>query len=455
VSGLSYGDSGVVTDGQNWFYQVSAVNGAGLEGPTGTPRVTAPPVLSGSMTPSSMELSWTDAEPVGEVAGYRVYYGPGTLDSVVDVGLTNSHSVGSLTVDVNYVAVVTALDDAGNESGFSNTYWGGVTDQQELTLDIADLAHMCWLGRGNCDPQEGQIQRDAGREILIPVDFPANDWTRVDLVVTFNGFATMGDCSWPNPTGDIYDRLFSVFMLENDDCLLAGSCFGRGKHLELMHGVTPFGTDDSTGPRVYTIDVTPFAPLLAGRRTIGINTTTWDGSGWWADIEFHFTSDPGQASPKLPAQGFQVVHNTSGSPVVDPEMVTIPASASDVKVRLWISGHGSASAVDCSNPADEFCPRTAQISVDGTPQWIDTPWRTDCNAGNCSTYNACGFPSCTYDRSAWCPGWITCHDNEPCDQDLDFGAWLLPGQTHEVQLEIPDHTPGSWWSFNLVVYWYE
>ena len=89
---------------------------------------------------------------------------------------------------------------------------------------------------------------------------------------------------------------------------------------------------------------------------------------------------------------------------------------------------------------------------------MDEVWRTDCSPGpTCDTWNACGFPSCTFARSGWCPGYISCHDNDPeedpCDQDLEATGWLPPGETHDVLLEVVDIN-GSW-SKSLVVYWYE
>ena len=53
----------------------------------------------------------------------------------------------------------------------------------------------------------------------------------------------------------------------------------------------------------------------------------------------------------------------------------------------------------------------------------------------------------------WCPGYIACHHDAPCDQDLLMTAHLRPGSTHDVDYNV---TPlnGSW-SVSLVAYWYE
>jgi hypothetical protein len=115
--------------------------------------------------------------------------------------------------------------------------------------------------------------------------------------------------------------------------------------------------------------------------------------------------------------------------------------------------------VDCPggvcNPCDEFCHRENQILVGGTPVWAVTPWRTDCNPNPpiCSDWNACGYPSCTFSRAGWCPGYVACHENAPCDNDLDFTPELPPGASYDVDYLV---TPlnGSW-PISLVLYWYE
>ena len=73
----------------------------------------------------------------------------------------------------------------------------------------------------------------------------------------------------------------------------------------------------------------------------------------------------------------------------------------------------------------------------------------------CWMFNACGFPSCTYPRSGWCPGEIACHYNldAGCDQDLDATAWLPPGGTYSIGYEILERH-GSW-AKSITVFWYE
>jgi hypothetical protein len=88
------------------------------------------------------------------------------------------------------------------------------------------------------------------------------------------------------------------------------------------------------------------------------------------------------------------------------------------------------------------------------PAWTAVPWRSDCSPGPpCSTWNACGFPSCTFSRAGWCPGYVACHHNAPCDNDLDFTPLLPAGGTYTIGYDVTPQN-GSW-PASLVMFWYE
>ena len=42
------------------------------------------------------------------------------------------------------------------------------------------------------------------------------------------------------------------------------------------------------------------------------------------------------------------------------------------------------------------------------------------------------YQGCFSDRAGWCPGNIACHQDAPCDQDLDATSWFPPGGTYDV-----------------------
>jgi hypothetical protein len=114
-----------------YFYQISAVNGAGLEGSrsneanatTGDNAPAAPASLSASAGNQQISLNWDDNSE-SDLAGYHVYRsttagGPYTriTTSLVTVSAYND---AGLTNGITYYYVVTAKDVGDNESANSN-----------------------------------------------------------------------------------------------------------------------------------------------------------------------------------------------------------------------------------------------------------------------------------------------------------------------------------------------
>src|SRR5262249_638701 len=211
---------------------------------------------------------------------------------------------------------------------------------------------------------------DNGREAQIPVDFPKGSWVSIQMTPPVESLAPAGRCTYPNPTGDIFDRSASVFLILDESCLGAFRCMGSDNQIELMKAITPFGTDDRTGPRVLTMDVTPFAPLLSGTKYIGVWVDTFDANGWYATVDFTLTTIPLQSSAKPPAPGiiplfFNQGASRASQPSIDPVPVTTPTAANQVLMRVYATGHGSVVQPPRNQPADEFCRRNNRILVDG------------------------------------------------------------------------------------------
>jgi len=487
-------DLGAAGDGIDHYYLVSAVDTSGNEGITRASKVTTPPVLSGFWTDTTIELDWTGVQPLSKVQGYRVYYGrvSGVWEFVDDLGLVNSHTLSGLDTLVNWYILVTAIDLAGNESDPSNEHIdavGGVVEVQ-----AHNEAFLCWVASG-CPPKGNEIQRSSGQEIMVPVDFPEGEWVGVTL--EFIAHARLWDnpnapwnapdkCGSTNPStdgwnpgGDPWDRTAHVFLVE-DDCIAGGGgCVGRNDNVELLRTITPFGTDDDppqgsgvVPQRVWQYDITPLTPILVGKnRHVGVHISTFVRSGWRTWVKFRFSERPEDTSPKPPADGITQVIFNNGGEVLTPRTVTVPPEAVEVMGRFFITGHGGNQACDggtndggscdpgcpggsCQN-CDEFCHREQRIMADGAQAWSVVPWRDDCTPGgilDCTNWNACGWPSCTFSRAGWCPGYIACHHDDPCDQDIDLTNKLTPGGTHNVTWEIPVRN-GSW-SKSMLVYWY-
>ncbi len=483
-------DTGASGNAADFYYLVTAVDAAGNESSARASQITTPPTLSGFWTDTTIELNWTPAAPAGQIDGYRVYYGraPGQYEAVQSVGLTSNLSLVALQLYANWYSAVTAIDLDGNESAFSNEHIDAVAGR--VRARAHDQDELCWLGPDSCPPDAGKVQPAGnGWQLNVPVNFPEGDWKRVLVRYTLdsrlceppaNGTTTRcGESAaqggW-NPCGDPWDRIAQLFLVLDETCITSGASCINHQNLELMRAITPFGTDapqpDGRGivpPRVLTLDVTPFAPLLTGTRYVGAEIVNFTQAGWHVTVEFEFSERFDEASSKLPADGFQLV-GFGGAPL-PARGITLPPSARKIFARLFTTGHGGSLFCDggsnngnpCSggancpggvcNPCDEFCHRTNRILRNGTPIWSAVPFRTDCSPpGNpCSTWNSCGFPSCTFPRAGWCPGYIACHTNAPCDNDLDFSDILLPGSfnmSYDVLVQN-----GSW-PVSLVVYWY-
>jgi len=492
----SYLDLGAMTGVDDYFYIVSAVDTGGNESNTKDAVISTLPLLDGSWTKITIILNWTPAGPPEDVVSYRLYYGraSGEYEFVEDMGLSTSQTLVGLEQLIPWYFAVTAVDVHGNETPFSNEYVEAVNGT--VKIRVHDEEELCW-GADTCTPTDPEkIQRANGWQLMVPVTFPEGDWTKVTVEFTVDsrlcvppaqGTVTKcgsgNPCVSPpcnggyNPCGDPWDRAAHLFMVL-DDCIETGANCMTTNNLELIRAVTPFGSDapapDGSGivaPMVYEMDITPYAPLLVGTRHIGAHIGHYVQKGWWVSVDFTFTKRLDWASPTPPADGIEIV-GWANAPLAT-KQVTVPLTATDVNMRLFTTGHGGGlycdggtndansceSSADCPNgvcnPCDEFCHRMNQIIVDGTPVWEVEPWRTDCSPSPpfCSEWNACGYPSCTYPRAGWCPGYIACHSDPPCDNDIDFTLDLPPGGTYDIDYNVTPKN-GSW-PVSLVMYWYE
>jgi len=129
---LSYTDS-AVTNGQTYYYQVTAVNAVG-EGPrsneasatpTSTQTVPSPPrQLSATPGDAQIALTWLAPSSDGgsPITGYKIYRGTasGGESLLATIGAVLSYSDTSVTNGVTYYYHVTATNGIPGESGFSN-----------------------------------------------------------------------------------------------------------------------------------------------------------------------------------------------------------------------------------------------------------------------------------------------------------------------------------------------
>lgn len=130
VGGTSFTDTGL-SNGEEYFYRVLAVDGEGDESGLSDPASatpgdrTAPPApngLSASAGEGEIQLSWNSVD-AGDLDGYNVYRSQSPFSDVSGASRANDRLVSgsSFTDDevsngTEYFYRVTAVDDAGNES---------------------------------------------------------------------------------------------------------------------------------------------------------------------------------------------------------------------------------------------------------------------------------------------------------------------------------------------------
>lgn len=74
--------------------------------------------LKWNATTGSVVVSW-NANSESDLAGYKIYYGTEPRSNIINVGNTTSYSISDLTAGQTYYFELTAFDQSGNESNFS------------------------------------------------------------------------------------------------------------------------------------------------------------------------------------------------------------------------------------------------------------------------------------------------------------------------------------------------
>ena len=121
----AYTDNSVLP-GNDYVYKVSAFDDAGNESgqssslPVNTNDIEAPSIPTGlyiiSFTDSTVSLTWNASTDNVGVAGYLVYRDGNLLDATADIEYTDN----SINSDSTYIYSISAVDEAGNESGMSD-----------------------------------------------------------------------------------------------------------------------------------------------------------------------------------------------------------------------------------------------------------------------------------------------------------------------------------------------
>ena len=211
--------------------------------------------------------------------------------------------------------------------------------------------------------------------------------------------------------------------------------------IELGRAITPYANGfATTWNRKFLFDVTEFAPLLQGDKTIQAHYSGWS-DGFTATIDFHFiTGTPPRdvvsfnplwhASPKYGEQvdGVHTIEN-----VIDEKSYSMDG-ATYAELTFTPTGHGFGDAENCA----EFCAKTFTVESNGTNAGQELIWKDDC--GENAQFPQPG--TWLYDRANWCPG----------EQVPKFNFDLTPttvAGTNTVDVDFQNYTSASGGSYTV------
>jgi hypothetical protein len=264
--------------------------------------------------------------------------------------------------------------------------------------------------------------------------------------------------SWP-PLCDAFDR---TLLLSLDD---PAEPAGTPPGLELVRAITPFG-----GPLRFDADVTDVVNGMPGAHELRVDITTYGDAagqvtgthGEWI-VSTVLTFEPGPAPRKvLAVVPLLFGYVTEATPA--PMPFRVPEGTRSARLEYRATGHGGVMpAPGCTGPAEEFCPRTHTMVLDGAPLDEFVPWRNDCatlctpasfqsdvlSIAEYCAENPCGLPaSVRAARANWCPGSVT------PPRIVESAPLAVPGE-HELALGIDQLEMGGLWLLSATHFSYE
>ncbi|NOY27220.1 MAG: hypothetical protein GXP62_15230 [Oligoflexia bacterium] len=263
------------------------------------------------------------------------------------------------------------------------------------------------------------------RSVDVEVSFP-------DDSTTYSAVAGHFRLSCPNDACDWWDR-YGTFGLVVDP----GT--DTEQYIELDRFITAYqvGYD-------WDADLTAVRPLLTGTVTMRVFIDTWvaqgssNGDGWLFDADIDFVGGP-PPSPEpvavVPVWGhLSWSAGLDDNPVQDqviPQTVDIPADATKLTFRSFITGHGWNNSQNCA----EFCAKTHFYTIGpaggaGT-EFSREVWRDDCSE---TVTDGTQQGTWQYDRAGWCPG------AQVFPWDTDVSDQLAGQQSADVSYRLEDFT---------------
>ncbi len=198
-------------------------------------------------------LSWNaNSEP--ELAGYKVHYGTSfrTYGTSIDVGKKTTYTVTGLTAGTYYFAV-TAVDTAGNETGFSNEVTKTVTGGADTTPLVLSSIQATNITRNGTT-----VTSDSNQSVTEKLSFktteepgksatPSSDATFISQVIESNDFRTnLGVNNLSNSTANV-----SVTLVDVDGMELATKTMQvEPQGLTQLNAIAPYLYEENLGNEI-------------------------------------------------------------------------------------------------------------------------------------------------------------------------------------------------------------
>ena len=248
---LTYDDE-ELSENTTYYYRVAALDSSGnrsdysseVSTVTGDAIPPAPTELTASAEEDQVNLSWT-ASGAGDVASYHVHRGTQTSPTTIlgSVGGTETNYIDTdITDGTTYYYRLTAVDEGGNESDYSNQVSATPEDETapiaptDFTAESADgTIQLTWTASASTDAVETLLYRSA----------PASGGDETLLATLASGATTHTDTSAAVSTRHYY-RLKSRDDVGNESSF-SSSASGFLMPTTVAYGITRnFGGADET-----------------------------------------------------------------------------------------------------------------------------------------------------------------------------------------------------------------
>lgn len=205
------------------------------------------------------------------------------------------------------------------------------------------------------------------------------------------------------------------------------------ENIELARVITPYGGYYAVSWKdKISFDITDLAPILHDSVEIRVFYGGWS-DGFSITLDFHFIEG---IPPRTPLSVRNIYSSGPGgfpygntsNPIENyliPKSFPIDAGANAAMLRIIPTGHG-AGTQNCA----EFCPKNYRVKINGTQQFQQSVWRSDCGLNHLMHQAGTWI----YDRANWCPGdraFIYNHEITP---------WITPGNPVTIDMDFDVYT---------------